>query len=151
MARKFRFPLETLLKVRQMRQREAERSVGRTRADIARLDLLDEQTRDEISRQQTALLDGQQQHALDPLELQRGRAWVAHLRRTIAMRHTQRLDLRQELQQRLSELRDARQQARIIERLREKRWEEYRRDNQRREQSESDELARQLQFFEQVQ
>jgi hypothetical protein len=93
MARRFRFRLQTLLRVRQLREREAKRKVAAKQAEIARLDRLNEQTTEEILRQQEALLAGQRQGQLDPLALQRGRAWIAYLRKTIAVRHLQRRQL----------------------------------------------------------
>lgn len=147
MARRFAFRLQTVLNVRQMREREAQRDVAAKSAEIARLDRLNEQTADEILRQQTALNEAQQRGQLDPVELQRGRAWIAHLRKTIATRQMQKAEFCEQLRNLQVRLRDARTQTRIIEKLRERRWDEYTRDRRRREQAESDELARQLQDF----
>lgn len=148
MAKRFHFRLQTLLEVRQLREREAKRRVAAKSAEIARVDLLNSQTRSAIASQQEALLTAQQQGRLDPLELQRGRAWIAYLRRTIATRLGQRAALEQELRTLQDELRDARTQTRIIEKLRERRWNEYTHARARREQAEADELARQLQGLE---
>lgn len=147
MARRFRFRLQTLLKVRQLREREAQRKVAGKRAAIARLDQLDEQTGVEISRQQAALLGGQECAQLDALELQRGRAWIAYLRKTIGLRQPQRVELQQQLQQLQDQLRTARTQTRIIEKLYQRRWDEYADNRKRREQADADELARQLHGF----
>lgn len=147
MARRFAFRLQTVLNVRQLREREAQRDVAAKSAEIARLDQLNEQTAEEITRQQATLLEAQQRGELDPLELQRGRAWIAHLRRTIATRQMQKAEFGEQLQDLQARLRDARTQTRIIEKLRERRWGEYTRDRRRREQTESDDLARQLQDF----
>jgi flagellar export protein FliJ len=144
MARRFRFPLETLLRVRVLREREAKRKVAAQRAEIARLDRLNRQTAEEISRQQAELLTGQQRGRLDPPALQRGRAWIAHLRRTIALRQTQRLDLVAQLQQLQAAWLEARKQARILDKLRARRWEAYVHERARAEQAAADELARQL-------
>ena len=144
MARRFRFRLQTLLRVRQLREREAKRKVAAKRAEIARLDRLNEQTTEEILRQQEALLAGQRQGRLEPLALQRGRAWIAYLRKTIAVRHLQRMQLVEELHKLQAEFQAARTQARIIERLRERRWDQYVRDRERRDQAAADELAQQL-------
>lgn len=148
MARRFQFRLQTLLEVRQLREREAKRRVAAKSAEIARVDLLNSQTRSAITGQQEALLAAQQRGRLDPLELQRGRAWIAYLRKTIATRLGQRAALEQELRTLQAELRDARTQTRIIEKLRERRWDEYAHNRARREQAEADELAQQLQGLE---
>jgi flagellar protein FliJ len=144
LAKRFQFRLQTLLRVRQLREREAKRNVATQQAEIARLDRLNEQTAEEILKQQAELLARQSAGRLDPLELQRGRAWVAHLRRTIAQRHEQRLEMVQRLRQLQALLRAARTQTRILEKLRERRWQEYRKERDRREQATADELAQQL-------
>jgi len=143
-ARRFEFRLHTLLRVRQLEEREAQRKVAAQRAEIARLQKLDEQTRAEIARQQTALLEQQRSGHLDPLELQRGRAWIAHLRRQIGLRQMQRAELLTRLQELQAAWQAARTRRRAIEKLRERRLADYQRRRQRAEQAASDELARQL-------
>ena len=144
MARRFRFPLQTLLKVRRLREREAKRKVAAQSAEIARLDRLDEATGAEIATQQRELLQNQQQAQVDPRELSRRWAWIAHLRSTLAQRQVLRASMVRELERLRAELREARRQSRIIEKLRERRWTEYMRDRRRRELAASDEVARQL-------
>ncbi|MBU0617182.1 MAG: flagellar FliJ family protein [Planctomycetes bacterium] len=143
MAKRFRFSLETLLRVRDVREREARRKVGLKQAEIARLDQLNRQTADEISVRQRGLRQ-QQQGALTPENLVRERAWIAYLWRTIVERQTQRAGLVSELRELQEAWRQARRQKRIIEKLRERRWQQYFKDRKRQEQAESDELARQL-------
>ncbi|NLG44369.1 MAG: hypothetical protein GX547_14085 [Phycisphaerae bacterium] len=143
--RRFRFPLQTLLKVRKLREREAKRKVAAQRADIARLDRLNEATWAEISAQHAGLLQNQQQPFIKPADLARTRTWIAHLRATIAQRTLLRAEMTARLQQLQSEYNAARQEARIIEKLRQRRWDEYRRQRDRKEQSAADELAQQLQ------
>ena len=143
MAKRFHFPLQTLLRVRQLHEREAKRKVATKRAEVARIEQLIVQTGDEIVRQQEALAS-QQKGRLDPLTLQRGRAWVTYLRQTLARQHGQRAALTEELRVLQATLRAVRTQARIIEKLRERRWREYVRDRNRQEQAAADELAQQL-------
>ena len=144
MARRFQFRLQTVLRVRELREREAQRRVAELRAELARLDQLDRQTADEIRAQQEALRGLQSGVALNPGELSRGRAWIAHLQRTLAQRQIVRSGLLRELDQRLTDWRAARQQLRILQKLRERRWAEYVHGRQQAEQLESDELAQQL-------
>jgi flagellar protein FliJ len=150
LARRFQFRLETLLRVRQLREREAKRKVAAKRAEIALVDRLNAQTAEEILRQQEALLAGQREGRLDPLTLQRGRAWIGHLRRTIGQRHVQRAELVTQWQELQAAWHAARTQARAIEKLRERRWEEYVHDRERQEQAAADELAQQLQSHEAI-
>lgn len=147
MAKRFRFRLDTLLKVRTLREREAMRRVATQRAEIARLDLADRQTRDAIAAQHRALLLHQQTTRVDPTTLQRGRAWIAHLRKTMVLRELERAKLQQRLTAFQDKLRQARTDKRIIEKLRERREQEHVRDQARREQAAAEELARQLHAF----
>ncbi len=144
MARRFEFRLETLLRLRQLQQREAKRKVGAKLAEIALVDRLNRQTASEIARQQRLLLAGQQQRRLDPLALQRGRAWVAHLRHTIGLRQARRTELVTELRELQAAWQRARTAEQIVQKLRERRWREYLHDQARQEQAATDELAQQL-------
>lgn len=147
MARRFEFRLQTLLRVRQLREREAKRKVSAKRAEIAHLDSLNEQTTREIWQRQADLLAAQQKGEIDLVELQRGRNWIAHLRRTIATRQSQRAELVDQLRGLQEQLREARTQTRIIEKLRDRRQKDHDRSEARREQDEADELAQQLHGF----
>lgn len=144
MAQRFRFRLETVLRVRDLREREAKRRFGAKQAEIARLDVLDGQTQSEISQTQAALLQSLENARLDPTELSRSRAWVAHLRRTILERQVVRRGLMADLEKLRSEFQQARTARRVIEKLRERRYEEYRRERNLREQADADELALRL-------
>jgi len=146
-ARRFHFPLETLLKVRRLHEREAKRKVAAQRAGIARLDQADRATRREISAQQEALLHNQRQPHLSAAELARGWAWITYLRSTITQRQVVRAEMVRELERRQAAFRESRKQTRTIEKLRARRWDEYVRDRRRREQAAADELAQQLHCF----
>jgi flagellar export protein FliJ len=71
-------------------------------------------------------------------------AWIAHLRRTMALRYVQRTEMVAQLQQLQAAWQALRTQARVIEKLRERRFAEYRRERTRHEQTTMDELAQQL-------
>ena len=150
MAKRFHFPLETLLRVRELREREAKRKVGLKQAEIARLDQLNRETADEIVRRQQELCARQQQ-SFTTAELMRDRAWIAYLRRTIHERQMQRAGLVEELEDLRRVFLHARTQKRIIDKLRERRWDEYAKDRKRREQYEADDLARMLHGYEGIQ
>jgi flagellar export protein FliJ len=150
LARRFQFRLQTLLRVRQLEEQQAKRKVAARRAEIAQLDHLNRQTADEILRQQEALLREQRQGRLDPGALQRGRAWVAYLRRQIAQRHLQRAELERGLQELRAAWQHARTRMRAVETLRERRHAAYLKQRERQEQAAADELARQLLGYEQL-
>ncbi|MGE0480462.1 MAG: flagellar export protein FliJ [Phycisphaerae bacterium] len=148
MPKRFHFRLETVLSVRRLRERQAQRKLAAQQAEIARLDQLDRQTLAEISRQQERLRAAQQSPHADPADWTRARAWIAHLRRTLGERQVARRQMLAAVEQLRAEWRAARVQVKIIEKLRERRWGDYVRDRDRREQAEHDELARRLQGFE---
>lgn len=144
LAKRFRFRLETLLRVRELREREAKRSVAGKQAEIAQLDQFDEQAAAEIVRHHQTLRARQETAQLDPQALARERAWIAHLRRMIAQRRVLRAEKLEELAGLQRGLREARTRTRILEKLRSRRYEDHRRKTKRLEQRESDELARRL-------
>lgn len=146
MAKRFQFRLETVLRVRDLHEQEAKRNVGAKQAEIAQLDQLNEQTREEILGRQDDIEQQQQAETIRPADLSRGRAWISQLRHTIAERLSMRQQLLSELNQLQTALREARVQRRVIEKLRERRWNEHSRRTNRSEQAAADELARQLQL-----
>lgn len=144
MARAFQFRLATVMRVRELREREALRCVAAKRAEIARLDQLDEDARREVAACLARLSATQQQSRLDPDEIARARSWIAHLRRVAAQRQQLRVRLAAELKPLLAALHEAHKQTRVLETLRDRQREEHRRTQAIREQSEADETAREL-------
>lgn len=143
MARRFEFRLDTVLRVRRLRAEEAQRRVTAQLVRIARLEELDGELQAELLRRQDALRAGARD-VVQPLELARTRAWMAHLRAERTRNAAARAELRRELAGLQEQMRAARVDQRVIEKLREHRFDEYRKAHALREQSESDELARQL-------
>jgi flagellar protein FliJ len=144
MAKRFRFRLATLLKVRRLREREAKRKVGAKSAEIARTDELNRRTLAEISSHQAALLADQRDGRIEPLTLTRGRVWVGHLRGVLLQGQAHHAALTLELQELQAQLRQARTQTRAIEMLRERRWAAYRKQRTTQSQAAADELAQQM-------
>lgn len=143
-AGRFRFRLQTLLRVRELREREARRKVSAKMAEIARIDEWNRETADDVSRIQRHILERQSTATIDARELTRQRAWVSHLRRTIAERQVAKQSLVTQLESLRAELRTARTQMRVIEKLRERRYGEWKRERGLVEQAAMDEVARQL-------
>ena len=144
MAKRFHFPLATLLRMRELHEREAKRKVGEKLAEIAQLDQANQQADNEIRMRQSDLLASQRTGTIATTDIARTRGWITHLRHTILQRQDMRAARVKELEVLQAELRVARKNKRIIEKLRDRRWEEYRKDLQRREQAQADELAQQL-------
>lgn len=147
MAKRFRFRLQTLLRVRELREQEAERKVAAQRAEIARLDDWNRQTAQEIEQHQQSLRHTQSGQHFTPLDLVRTRAWIAHLRSTMAARSVQRGEMLKQLEKLMDDWRITRQNRRVIEKLRERRWDEYVHGREQEEQAAADELAQQMQAF----
>lgn len=144
MAKRFQFRLETLLRVRRLSEREVKRKVAAKQAEIARIDESSRQARREILSQEDELRSEHSVGKLDVAALSRRRSWIAHLQRTLLLNKQMRLERGRELQAVSGELSQARTQTQIVEKLRQRRWGRYLKDRDRREQAESDEMARQL-------
>lgn len=149
MAKRFQFRLETLLRVRRLNEREAKRKVAAKQAEIARIDELSRQARREILSQENELRSEQSVGKLNVAALSTRRSWIAHLQRMLLLHKQMRLERRGELQTVSAELSRVRTQTQIVEKLRERRWGRYLKDRDRREQAESDEMARQLLYVRQ--
>ncbi|MCG3126159.1 MAG: hypothetical protein CHACPFDD_00989 [Phycisphaerae bacterium] len=144
MARRFRFRLETLLRVRRIAEREQQRQLAARQAELARLDKLIAELLAEIERWQQVLLGEQSSAALDATSLSRQRAWIAYLRQVLHVQQALRGSAVQEVEAARRRLSEARVRTRTVETLRERRWQEYRQERESAEQTEADELARQL-------
>ena len=144
MAKRFRFRLETLLRVRQLREDEALRNVAVQQAEIARIDGQKTEMFARIQTAQGGILERQRGPALEPADLARRRAWIAHLRRQIADNDRVRAEKLEALDELRDTWRTARTQKRIIEKLRERRYDEHRLAENRRVQHEYYEMAQRL-------
>ncbi|MBL8879939.1 MAG: hypothetical protein JNG88_12535 [Phycisphaerales bacterium] len=145
MAKKFRFSLEALLMVRRLREREARRGVANCRAEIARVEAHMRRVAADIDGGLLRLREMSLAEEFDPLAASRCRAWLAQQRGANAQLGSRRAALLGELEKLQAVWRDARRQERVIEKLRENRWNEYVRDRAAEDQRESDDLAQQLQ------
>jgi flagellar FliJ protein len=147
MAKRFQFSLQTLLRVRELREREAQRTLGEAQAAVAQVTNAIAQYWREIQATQQRLTEAQRGERIDPQELSQGRAWVMHLRRLIQENEGQKAVL----EQRAGELRDqwleARKQVRVLEKLRERRWDAHRAQLRKEEQATMDEVAQRLHTF----
>lgn len=144
MSRRFRFPLQTLLTMRERQERAAQREVGAVLADIARLEQANADARRDIRDRQRELTDTQSAERVMPQELAAGRAWLAALRAGIARRQQEIAARQVTLAERQAALIEARRRKRVIEKLRERRLETHQRDAVRREQAVADETAQHL-------
>lgn len=145
--KRFTFPLETLLRVRELREREAKRAVAVRQSELARIDRLSEATRREIHNSHETLRSRQSAGPavlLHPAELARQRAWIAHLQLLLLQQQQMRIDAAQQLAQSISNLNRARTSTKTVEKLKSHRLAAYRKRQNRHEQAASDDLAQQL-------
>ncbi len=144
MARRFHFRLQTLMRVRELKEREAQRGVAAHVAELVELDELDAIARRDIHDVHTQLLRTQQSDTPETADLTRGRAWIAQQQRQIIEREMQRKTVQQQLAVAQQKLREARTQTRILEKLRERRLEQHLQAAKRRERLVEAEVARQM-------
>lgn len=144
MARKFRFRLGMLLRVRRLHEREAKRKVALKQAEVARIDGLIAGGHETVAIELAALRDQQRQPRLDVRAAARRRAWIGQIRGTMLQFHTMLDVAHRELSEAIGLLNAARTQTRIVEKLRERRWEGYVKDRERTDDAEMEEVARQL-------
>lgn len=142
MAQRFRFRLESVLRVREIREREALRKFGAAQAEIALLDRVSREIAEQVAREQGALLAAQSDGRIDTAALTRQRAWIAHLRRTLHERSLARLEMVRRLDALRTAFQRARTDRRALQLLRERRFAAHAREQNRRDQLETDELAR---------
>lgn len=144
MARKFEFRLQTLLRVRALREQEAKRKLGAKQHEVAQAQRAIGALVGQIEQRQDVTREVLHRPHLDSGALARERAWTAHLRHMLAEHYQQRQALLTEVGRLREELRLARTQTRVVEKLRERRWEHYREQVAHTEQVETDDLARDM-------
>lgn len=144
MAARFRFRLQTVLRLRELAEREARRQVGVKQAEIAQLDQQNLQTNNEIRQRQRLLTQAQSRAQLDLADLSQGRTWIARLRQAIWQRELVKAEKQKELDVLSDKWRETRKQLKIIEKLRERRAAAHRKAATKKETLELEETARRL-------
>lgn len=144
MAKRFVFRLETVRRVRELREGEAQRALAAHQAKIAQLEQQNAQAQHEIADHQRQLADQQSYTRVDPRELAAGRGYIAHLRTAILIREQQIAEMATELDRLRDVWRGARQQLEIINKLRERRIGAHTKLVQKAEQRDMDEVAQRL-------
>lgn len=167
MTKRFTFPLETLLRVRRLVERDARRRLAAAQSRLAAIDDLIRRIRAEFAAQQSALrrsvsadsaADPQKSSlpthpparppgvaaSIDTLSVMRGRARLAHLQRMLDLQAQERASATQILRDEMKRLAAARTQTQIVEKLKDRRRIEHRDALERRDQRAADDLARQL-------
>lgn len=144
MARRFRFRLETVQKVRE-RARSAQRNVVAEKVQAlgvaqGRVAELVRALGDDTHRSRTALLE----RNLDLVSLRRHERFRGQVRDRVARAHAVARERRDELKLEQVRLADASKRLRVIEKLRERQWNVHLAEVAREQQALSDEAAMQI-------
>ncbi len=140
MAKRFTFRLETLLHVRRLREDERKRVVAARLRDIRTLQDRRRFLHEEVDRQTLSIRDSLRRQHADVDRLKLGRYWILRLRRGALETDAQIASQRAILAQERASLAEARKEAKVLSRLRERQQEAYMAGVNRREQLELDEM-----------
>lgn len=144
MARRFRFKLEVVERLRRQRVDAQRRMVATKLRALARMEdrmaQLNQQLRETVEQTRWA----QQRPSLDLVSLRGQQYFKARLHREIMQADLERVDVLAELQQERTRLSDASKQLKVIEKLRERQWRRHKEAVRRENQAESDEAATQM-------
>lgn len=140
MAKRYTFRLETLLRLRRQREDEQKRVVAARLREIRTLQQRRQFLETEIARQTATMRDSLTATWMEVDQLKLGRHWVMRLRRGVLETDAQLTTQRAMLAQERTVLADARKDAKVLDRLKERQREAYLAEVNRREQAELDEM-----------
>jgi flagellar export protein FliJ len=140
MARTRTFQFETLLRLREQRQKEQERVVASRLRQIQALEFRRDRLNEQISKQAELIRGAMQSREMDIDHLKLGRHWLGHLRRGVLEAQSEILTQRALLAAERASLVQVRKQTQVMDRLKEIHLAEYWAERDRREQLELDEL-----------
>jgi len=141
MAKRFRFRLETLLRIRRHHEDLARQQVARRLGEVAEADRRIARLQEQIAEHVRALRAGPMVGPLDVAALTRSRFWLTHLRHGMWQTAGQRRELSGQLDADRTALQEAHRQTRVIESLRERRKRQYDYEVARTERIENDEIG----------
>lgn len=141
MAKRFSFPLEAVLKVRKQQQDEKKRSVAERLREMSKLQSHLMSRNEQIASEIRKTRDNAVHAHLDVSEMSRRRFWISHLQRGLLETEFQIRTLEQQLDKDRQVLAEATKECKVVEKLKERRFEEYSKEMQRQETLEADELA----------
>ena len=144
MARSFVFRLETVLELRALRERQQRRKLAQTCAALARMQAQVQRLTRQRRREQQDLAAAQSAGRGDPQSWLRRRAWISQLARQIEAWEQRCEQAAAEVDRQRAVWRQKRNELRALQRLRQRRFENWRKNALRRAQCEQDEVAQQL-------
>jgi len=141
MAKRFKFRLDTVLKIRKQREDQRKRVVADRLRQISQvreqMAAIDRQIGDEMR----AIRRAQSPGTIDIQQAMRHRHWLGHLHKTALEAGARLRFLEARLAQERAVLAEAVKQRRILAKLKEQQWERYRQEADKRELAASDEMA----------
>jgi flagellar FliJ protein len=140
MAKRYRFRLEPLLRLRQQREDEQKRVVASRLRQIDALRRRQRVFEGEIDRQTDSMRRSLVDVRVDVDSLKLGRHWLVRLRRGVLEADAQIMTQRAILVQERVALAEARKDAKVLARLKERKRDAYLAEVNRREQAELDEM-----------
>ncbi|MFQ5411333.1 MAG: flagellar export protein FliJ [Phycisphaerae bacterium] len=140
MAKRYTFRFETLLRLRRQREDEEKRVVAARLREIRRLEDRQRSLLGRIDEQAQLTRGALRDASLDIDRLKIGRHWMTRLRRGVLEAEAEISTHKALLAQERIRLVEAAKQAKILSRLKERRLDRWRMDQERLEQAESDEI-----------
>lgn len=141
MARRFKFRLETVLKLRQRLEDEKKRVVADRLREIVQATNDRHGIQQQIEHQIDAMRGRIQQGKIDTRYIARDRHWLSRLNLQVLETQAAIRTLQAKLSMEQAELSEASKQRKILDKLRERQMFSYRQTVEKLEQKESDELA----------
>ncbi len=141
MAKRFRFNLETVLKIRQQREDAAKRVVAARLRQIAEVEGEIAGLQTQIRLEIDAFRRSHAQGRIDVTRITRHRHWLIQLDQGVLIARHRMSELQQELARERAVLTEARKQVRVLEKLKERRYQRYRKELARAEARENDEIG----------
>ena len=150
MARRFTFRFDTMLKIRRQREDEHKRIVAGRLREIAKvqeqLDSLDRQIRDELA----SIRSRQEPGTIDMQQVIRHRRWLGHLHKAVLDGQGRLRFLEAKLAQERAALAEAAKQRQILQKLKERQYERFLREQDRLETLAADDMTTVRYVFEET-
>lgn len=140
MAQRYKFRLETLLRLRQQREDEKKRVVASRLRKIRTLEQHKQALETRIAQQAEVIRDLLVQERMDVDELKAGRHWMIRLRRGVLEADGALASNRAILAQERADLANARKETKVLERLKERQQEAFVAEIERQDRIEADDL-----------
>jgi flagellar protein FliJ len=141
MAKRFRFRLDTVLKVRKQREDVCRRAVADRLRQIAAVQAEIGSLQHQIGEEIGAFRQVHSVGRLDMTQIVRQRHWLIHLHQGVLMAQASLGDLHKKLEEDRRVLVEARKQTRVLEKLKERQIERHQKETARAEAIENDEIG----------